>query len=140
MKSAGIWAIAVCYAGALTTAACGRYVEATSEKMFLGSLGQTSITVFPAYIRHHKSTSYDSVAAASIAAFLPNEGFAEAVVSKKRVPISATGRMNQSRMFRESSREFAAYLRTCYVIDLNRRSRTRSFTNQSQRGLDTMAG
>jgi hypothetical protein len=111
MKSAAIWAIAVCYTGALATAACGRYAEETSEKEFLRSLGQTSITVFPAYIRQGKSSSYDSAAAASIAAFLRNEGFAEAVLSNAKVPISGPGRMNQSRMLRESSSEFAAYLR-----------------------------
>jgi hypothetical protein len=80
------------------------------EKEFLRSLGQTSITVFPAYIRHHGS-SYDSAAAASIAGFLRNEGYAEAVLSNAKVPISGAGRMNQSRMFRESSRDFAAHLR-----------------------------
>jgi hypothetical protein len=111
MKSAGIWAIAVCCTAAIATTACGRYAEETSEKEFLHSLGQTSITVFPAYIRQHRSSSHDSAAAASIAAFLRNEGFAEAVLSNEKVPIPKAGRMNQSRMFRESSREFAAYLR-----------------------------
>ncbi|MGH9881695.1 MAG: hypothetical protein ACRD6N_09695 [Pyrinomonadaceae bacterium] len=111
MKRAGMWAIAVCYAGALAAVACGRYAEENLEKEFLRNLGTTSITVFPAYIRQHKSSSYDSAAAASISAFLRNEGFAEAVLSNAKVPISGTGRMNQSRMFRESSREFATYLR-----------------------------
>jgi len=111
MKSAVIWAIGVCFTGALAAAACGRYAEETSEKEFLRSLGQTSITVFPAYIRQHKSSSYDSAAAASIAAFLRNEGFAEAVLSNEKVPISGAFRVNQSRMFRETSREFASYLR-----------------------------
>jgi hypothetical protein len=111
MKSAAIWAIGVCFTGALAAAACGRYAEETSEKEFMRSLGQTSITVFPAYIRQHKSSSYDSAAAASIAAFLRNEGFAEAVLSNEKVPISGAFRVNQYRMFRETSREFAAYLR-----------------------------
>ena len=110
MKRAAIWAIGVCFTGALAAAACDWYADETSENEFLRSLGQTSITVFPAYIRQHESSSYDSTAAASIAAFLRDEGFAEAVLSNEKVPISGAFRVNQSRMFRETSREFARLL------------------------------
>ena len=77
---------------------------------FLASLGNTSITVFPAYVRG-KEGSYDDKAASKLADFFNAEGLAKATASDRHVPITGPWRMNQARMWKESSKEFGAYVR-----------------------------
>ncbi len=101
----------ICLAGLLAGAACDRYTDPAIERDFLKSLGQTSITVFPTYIRQGGSGSYDSDAALEIGDFFRGERLAEVSISQDRVPISGPWRMNQSKMFRQSSDEFATHLR-----------------------------
>lgn len=84
-------------------------LEKTREA-FLASIGTTSITVFPAAVRRSTIT-YDDGASAKLAEFLNTSGLADATACDRHVPITGPWRMNQARMWRESAKEFGAYVR-----------------------------
>jgi len=81
-----------------------------TRKAFLASIGETSITVFPAFVRRGQG-SYDDNAAVKLAEFLNAAGLAKATASDRHVPITGPWRMNQARMWKESVTEFGAYVR-----------------------------
>ena len=85
-------------------------IDKPAEKAYLDSLGKTSITVFPAFVRRGQG-SYDDHSAAKLAEFLNMAGLAKATASDRRVPIAGPWRMNQARMWRESAKEFGEYVR-----------------------------
>ncbi len=87
----------------------GPITDPIAQEAFLASLGNTSITVFPAFVREDDS-AYDESAALSIGAFLTDEGLADVTVSTEQVPITGPWHSNQSQMLQESAAEFAAYL------------------------------
>ncbi len=92
-------------------AGCAGWIDRQARSEFLRSLGQTSITVFPAFIREGPRGSYDERAAAEIAAFLKGERLADASAAIGQVPIDQPWHRNQARMLRESAQAFSAYLR-----------------------------
>lgn len=89
---------------------CAGPTDAEARHTFLRSLGDTSITVFPAFVRDG-DPPYDEKAAMSIGEVLTDEGLAEVTISQEQVPITGLWRHNQARMLRESAAEFAEYLK-----------------------------
>ncbi|NOT00821.1 MAG: hypothetical protein HOP29_09355 [Phycisphaerales bacterium] len=96
-------------------------MDMTAEKAFrskleknratlLASVGTMSITVFPAAVRGTTMT-YDDHAAARLTESLNAAGLADATASDGHVPITGPWRMNQSRMWRDSAKEFGEYVR-----------------------------
>ena len=81
-----------------------------AKKAFMRSLGNTSITVFPAFVRNGEPP-YDENAAMSISELLTDEGLAEVTVSREQVLITGSWHHNQAKMLRESAAEFAEYLK-----------------------------
>ncbi len=80
------------------------------REAFLASIGNTSITVFPAVVRRSTIT-YDDGASAKLMEFLNSGGLADARASDAHVPIAGPWRVNQARMWRESAKEFGEYVR-----------------------------
>ena len=74
------------------------------------SLGNTSFTVFPAFVRGEE-TSYDGDAARAIGEFLVGDGLAEAAVSEEEVTITGSWGRNQAKMLEESAADFATYVK-----------------------------
>jgi hypothetical protein len=97
--------------GVLLTVAggCDAPVDPVAATAFRESLGNTSITVFPAFVRRG-DPDYDENAAATLAAFFEDEGLAEVSVSDAEVPIPGPWRANQARILEESAAAFASYL------------------------------
>jgi hypothetical protein len=73
-------------------------------------LGRTTMSVHPAFVRRGKANGHDDASAARLAAFLREEGLAEAEAVSARVPITGEWRRNQARMLEDSARQFAAFV------------------------------
>jgi len=82
-----------------------------NREAFLASIGKTSITVFPAAVRRSTIT-YDDAASVKLTEFLNTAGLADATATDRHVPITGPGRVNQSRMWRDSAKEFGEYVRS----------------------------
>ena len=106
---AGWWLGIGCAAMTLAGVSCGGIVDPAAEAMFLQSLGDTSITVFPAFVRG-EDTSYDANTAEEVAGFFEAEQLAAASVSDQEVPITDPWGSNQAEMLRNSAASFAAHL------------------------------
>ena len=100
LQAPGILALAG--ASLLFSTACGGWTGESDPERFLRAVGNTSVTVFPAYVRTGNSGTHDPDAAGTIAAVLNAEGLARARLSDGRVPLPLGWRRNQARMFRES--------------------------------------
>jgi len=107
-----LWTVVLWNAIAFFIGGCGsRSVDSKAEQVFLQSLGSTSITVFPAFVRQGEKTSRDAKAAAEIGTFLKKENLADVTISDRHVPVTSPWRSNQSKMWRESVKAFVSYLR-----------------------------
>lgn len=95
---------------ALVMGGCGGVVDKQANERLRQQLGQTSITVYPTFVRCGEAHECDAGAAAALAAFLDAHDFAEVQRSDAEVPINSVWGRNQSRMFRDSVADFAAYL------------------------------
>ena len=91
-------------------AGCGGIVDREAEKTLLARMGETSVTVFPAFVRDGRKARYDDEAAAALARTIEQKQLAEAMTSDARVPISGPWRRNEARMLRDSAADFATYL------------------------------
>lgn len=95
---------------------CGGIINEQAKMLFYQEIGNTSITVFPAFIRDGEDQTaktrgrYDAAAADTIGAFLSSEGLATVTVSDAEVPITSEWGMNQAKMFRGSAADFSAYV------------------------------
>ena len=97
--------------GTTLLSGCKGIVDDQAEQALLASLGDTSVTVFPAFVREGKDHRYDAAAAASIGQFLTDEGLASVTLANQEVPITGSWRMNQAKMLRESAADFAVYIK-----------------------------
>jgi hypothetical protein len=97
---------------AFSTVSCRGIVDPAAEATFLKSLGETSITVFPAYVRGEQGTDpvYDAHAAQAIAGFIEEEDLATVTMSDEEVPITGSWHMNQAQMLKESAASFGGHL------------------------------
>jgi len=88
---------------------CKGITDPAARETYLDSLGTTSITVYPAYIRR-RTGAYDEAAAERLAEFLRAESLAQVTVSDEQVPITGPWHHGQPTMLRESAESFAAYV------------------------------
>ena len=93
----------------LTTGGCGGVEDAEAAKLFDASLGDMTVTVFPAYVRD-SDPHYDATESAKIADFLQSEGYADCTLSDVDVPIAGDWGMDESKMYRNSLKSFQNYL------------------------------
>ena len=103
-------AAALAIVGSLLVSGCNA-TDPAAEEAFLSALGNTSVTVFPAFVRDGVDPLYDPSAATAIGAFLEDAELADASVADQEVPITGPWHCNQARMLRESAVDFATYLR-----------------------------
>jgi hypothetical protein len=94
-----------------TASGCQFPVDRTAKEAFRGGLGETSITVFPAFVRTSKGYSYDQAAAEKIGAFLTDKNLAAASPSDAQVPITGSWHASQPKMLKESAEAFADYIK-----------------------------
>ncbi len=107
----------------LTTSACSGLVDENDMDAFFAGLGNTSLTVYPAYIKRmaiddsgkslgydDESSGYDVAEAKRIAAFIRCESLAEVRVSSEKVPLNKEWQRTQHGIFKSSSRAFADYV------------------------------
>lgn len=90
--------------------ACSSTIDPAAEEAFMAKLGQTTMTVFPACVRMAEPETYDADAATDIAAFLTDEGLADAAASIDEVPITGSWHSNQLQMWQESAAALGAYV------------------------------
>jgi hypothetical protein len=107
-------------AGVLSLRGCAGIADPVARETYLDSLGTTSITVYPAYIRR-RTGDYDDATAERLAEFLRAESLAQVTVSDERVLITGSWRRNQAGMLQESAEAFATWLdehpiRTDYAL------------------------
>jgi hypothetical protein len=90
---------------------CGGIIDPEAEEILRQKLGNTSFTVYPAYIRYGDGDDvYDIAAAESIGQFLEDEDLATVTISEEQVPLREEWHSNEARMFRESTKAFASYI------------------------------
>jgi hypothetical protein len=94
----------------LCTIACASLIDPVAEEAFMANLGDTSMTVFPAYLRIADTEDYAPDAATEIAAWFDAEGLAETTVSEAQVPITGAWHSNQMLMWQESAAALAEYV------------------------------
>ncbi|MBU0639887.1 MAG: hypothetical protein KKB50_13545 [Planctomycetes bacterium] len=113
MRDKALAVFGVALAGLITVASggCGDIVDAEAEKQFLGAVGQSSLTVFPAFVRNGEAAEYDPAATRRISEFLLKEKLAAQVhQADQHVPLAGKWHHNQARMFRESATTFGEYV------------------------------
>jgi len=90
---------------------CERVVDPQAEQTFRAKLGNTSVTVFPVFVRDGEQKKYDASAAKQIGDHLTSAELARVTLSSAEVPITSAWGMNQARMFRDSVADFRTYLK-----------------------------
>ena len=100
---------AVCIMVPLVIGGCNGVVDPAANAAWEQSLGDTSITIFPAVVRTAE-LAYDSTAASQIGEFITNDGLANVTLSDAQVPITGEWQSNQAAMLRESIADFAQYI------------------------------
>ncbi len=101
----------LCVVLGLTMGGCDGIVDEPAEAQLHESLGNTSVTVFPAFVRDGEEKRYDADAADAAGAFLTQAQLATVTISQAEVPISSQWGANQAKMFRGSAADFSAYVR-----------------------------
>jgi len=97
----------------ITITGCGSMVDPVdpaARQALMQSLGNTSFTVFSAFVRDADERYYDAESADLIGAFLAGDGLANVTVSESHVPITGPWHSNQFQMLQESAAAFAAHL------------------------------
>jgi hypothetical protein len=85
-------------------------IDSLAEEAFLAGLGNTTLTVFPAFVRAGEEAQYDADAAPEIGVCFTDHGLATVTVADAEIPITGSWGMNEAKMFNESATEFAAYV------------------------------
>jgi hypothetical protein len=102
--------VAVWVAIPLVMGGCKGVVDPAVNAVWTQSLGDTSITVFPTFVRTADEPEYNSIEASQIGEFFTNEGLANVTLSDARVPITGEWQSNQAAMLGESIADFAQYI------------------------------
>lgn len=92
------------------SAACG-VVTREARSRFLASLGETSITVYPAVVRRGVAFGRDDATARRLAEAIGESRLARVAVSPEPVAITGGWKTNQAKMFRRSFEEMGAHVR-----------------------------
>lgn len=93
----------------LLTGGCGSRIDPAAREQLRATLGSTSVTVYPAFVRADERR-YDADAAKAIAEFIEREQLATVALSDEKVDIPGEWSMNQSKMAGESIEAFKAHL------------------------------
>ncbi len=101
---------ALCMGALWVSAGCRGIIDEEANATFLKTLGDTSVTIYPAFVRKGQQNLYESGAAEAVGVFFADEGLATVTISQEHVPITGGWRMNQARMLRESAEDFAKYV------------------------------
>ncbi len=97
--------------GALwASAGCRGIIDDEANATFMKTLGRTSVTVYPAFVRRGRENFYEPSAAESVGVFLADQSLAAVTVSQAQIPITGGWGHNQARMLRESAEDFAKYV------------------------------
>jgi len=99
-----------CGMAVMVVGGCQGITDPAAKQVLMEKLGDTSVTVFPAFVRKGGENTYAPDAAATIAEFFKNDELADAVVRDQEVSITGPWHHNQARMLRESAEAFAAHL------------------------------
>ena len=102
--------VAICSTIPLVMGGCTSVVDPAANAAWEQSLGNTSITIFPTFIRTAGAPQYNSTEALHISQFFTNEALAIVTLSDAQVPITGDWQSNQAAMLRESIADFAQYL------------------------------
>jgi hypothetical protein len=105
-----LWTLALGCPLGLLSSGCGSIIDEQAERTLMDALGDTSITVFPAFVRDGQQARYDADAARRIGQFLTEQNLAVPTVSEAQVPITSQWGMNQAKMLRASAADFTAYV------------------------------
>ena len=103
--------VAVGTAVVFGTSGCGGIINEDAKAKLFEDIGNTSMTVFPVFVRDGEQKRYDPGAANTIGEFLTQENLATVTVSQAEVPITSQWGINQAKMFRDSAADFATYVR-----------------------------
>lgn len=95
----------------VTASGCQFPVNRAAKEAFRDGLGETSITVFPAFVRTSKGGSYDQAAAEKIGAFLTDKNLATVSLSNAQIPITGPWHSSQPTMLKEGAEAFADYVK-----------------------------
>lgn len=104
------WGLGVALAVGVCGGCTASVVDPLAEEAFLASLGNTTITVFPAFVRAGEEAQYDADAATEIGVCFTDNGLATVTVADAEIPITGSWGMDQAKMFNESATEFAGYV------------------------------
>ena len=85
-------------------------LDQEANQAFRQSLGATTLTVYPAFVRDGDTPVYNAEAAEQVAEFFRSEQLADVTLSAAEVPITGAWGMNQLKMLQESADDFALYL------------------------------
>lgn len=99
-----------CVGALWVSAGCRGIIDEEANATFIKTLGDTSVTVYPAFVRKGQEHSYEPGAAEAVGVFFADEGLATVTVSQEQVPITGGWGYNQARMLRESAADFAKYV------------------------------
>ena len=110
VPNATFFRVVICIALSLVMGGCASLVDPQANQTLLQSLGNTSFTVFPTFVRYAKETSYDNTDTAAVSIFLTDNNLGQVTVSDQQVAITGGWQMNQSAMWRESAEAFAQHL------------------------------
>jgi hypothetical protein len=105
MAGLGVLSVAV-----LAVQGCHGVVDPAAERAFRAGVGESTITVYPTFVRDGQDHRYDAAAAQRIANMLERRG-AQVQRSEAEVPITGGWHMNEARMFRESTEALASFVR-----------------------------
>ncbi len=103
------WIVAAGVTSVVLISGCRGFADPEARAALMQSLGNTSFTVFPAFVRGEE-TSYDEDAARAIGEFLVGDGLAEAAVSEEEVAITGSWGSNEATMLEESAADFATHV------------------------------
>ena len=107
LKAVGL---GLCLGALWTSAGCRGIIDDEANATFMKTLGRTSVTVYPAFVRQGRENFYEPRAAEAIGVFFADERLATVTVSQEQVPITGGWGHNQARMLRDSAEDFAKYV------------------------------
>ncbi len=109
-RTVGTAGLGVLSVAILAAQGCHGVADPAAERAFRAGVGESTITVYPAFVRDGMNHRYDAASAQRIANMLEHRG-AEVKRSEAEVPITGGWHMNQARMFRESTESLANFVR-----------------------------
>ncbi len=91
---------------------CGKGIINEQAAMLLEQrLGQTTVTVYPVYVRDGEEHRYDADQALALATYVREQDLATPTVVSAEVPLTTEWGMNQAKMLRHSAGDFGQFVR-----------------------------